>query len=99
MLFHGRFPSLSRLAPGALACILIVVLMSSCGGGGRTPAPPVIPAPFFSISAEQGFTVYPATTFYVTVKASEHGTTAPVMVSVGSLPAGLTTKSTFPMNV
>jgi hypothetical protein len=65
---------------------------SGSGGGGNSGAVSIV-------VDHLGVSTYPATTFHITVTAKTSGTTATPTISFLSLPAGLTTPNTFPMQV
>lgn len=69
---------------------------ASTGGGGSTGGSPETLALSASPSS---LTVSAGDAFFVTVTASESGTSATPTISLGTLPAGLSTTSTFPMSI
>lgn len=85
--------------------ILIVGALSGCGSGGGTEGGGgtgggSTPTPMLTVSVNPASpAVTPGDSFFVTVYAITTGTTATPTVSLGTLPAGLTTTSTFPMTV
>jgi hypothetical protein len=93
-------------ALSAVICFsfLAGIALVGCGGQAnsspsQTPSPPA-PTPTLSLSATpNAVSVTPGVSFHITVMASESATTATPMIILGTLPAGLTTASTFPMSV
>ena len=87
---------------GLLAGLFTAAALTSCGGhassgatnGGGTPSASLS----LSVSSST-LTVYPGTSFSVQVTASEYGTTATPTITIGALPAGLTTAQTFPLSI
>lgn len=82
---------------------LIPGLLMGCGGGSGTTTgtggsgnPP--PSLTLSVSPSSPV-VYPSSTFTLTVTASESGTTAAPSLTLGTLPAGITTNASLPMSI
>jgi hypothetical protein len=74
--------------------------ITSCGGGGGSSSPTPTPNPALAITVSSGnFTVYAGTTFSLTVTATATGTMATPTVTLGTLPAGFSSTSSFPMSV
>lgn len=71
------------------------VICGCGGGGGGTQGPPIL-AIFVSPATAQA---YDGTSFSVEISASVQNTTAPVTVTLGSLPAGLSSTTKFPLTV
>ncbi len=91
----------SALSAAICLGLLAGTTLVGCGGqtgSGSSPAP--TPAPSLSLIATPATVkVSPSVSFSVTVTASAFDTTATPTITLGTLPAGLTTTSTFPMSV
>lgn len=95
-----------NLAPPAAVYLGLAIAgigFAGCGGGGgasaSSPSTPV-PAAYLSLTADPSTAIVsPNDTFSVAIRANENGTTATPTITLGTLPAGLTTTSTFPMSV
>jgi hypothetical protein len=92
----------------ALLCLAlsVVTIMAGCGGsgtsggsGGAGGSGGTTTATLALSATPTSLIVTASDAFFVTVTASESGTTATPSISLGTLPAGLTTISTFPMSV
>jgi hypothetical protein len=75
----------------------LCLVLSSCGGGGdgASSQPPIL---VLSVSPST-VQAYDSTSFSVAVSADVRNTTAPVTVTMGSLPDGLTTTTKFPLTI
>lgn len=86
---------------GRLALVLgTASAVVSCGGGSGGGSSTIgIPAPpaFVLSATPDSATIYPNTTFTITV-ASQNAV-APAIVSIGSLPSGITTTTAFPVTI
>jgi len=84
----------------ALPClvILMITILSGCGGGtgGGASSPP----PTLSLSVTPSTsTVNAGSSFYVTVTATATNAQTLPTITLGALPAGITTSAFFPMSV
>lgn len=84
------------------ALFLLVIAMIGCGGGGSAGnhggGGDLLPTLSLSVSPANP-TIYSGVSFSVLVTATESGITATPTITLGSLPAGLSTSSVFPMSV
>lgn len=90
---HGRV---------ALFCGLLIsfLLSGGCGGGGNSGGPTPAPTSQLQLSfSPTTMNVNAGSAFQVTVTAWESGTTATPTISLGTLPSGLSSSSSFPMSV
>jgi len=74
-------------------------VMNGCGGGGGSTAPPLQTVALSLSVNPASATIAANDAFFVTVTAQESGTTATPAITLGTLPAGLSTTATFPMSV
>jgi len=89
----GRF----GLFASGLVCVFAI---TSCGGGGASSSQSPTPSPTLAIAvSSSSFTVYAGTTFSLTVTATATGTTATPTVTLGTLPSGFSSTSSFPLSV
>jgi hypothetical protein len=94
------------LKPAPQLCVVFVAatILAGCGSGGSpggtSGSGGGTTAATLALSASPASLIVTASdAFFVTVTASESGTSATPTISLGTLPAGLTTTSTFPMSV
>ena len=81
----------------SLLGLLAQIALTACGGGGGSSPPPITPT--LTLTASPGtLTVYDGTTFNIAVTASTNTGITPT-VTLGQLPAGLTSPTTFPLSV
>jgi hypothetical protein len=80
--------------------LICVLAITSCGGGGGSSSPAPTPSPTLAITVSSAnFTVYSGTTFSFTVTATATGTATTPIVTLGALPSGFSTTSSFPLGV
>jgi IPT/TIG domain-containing protein len=87
--------------------LFLFISFAGCGGGGTgggsTPITPPPPAPTLTLAISQvssfPLIIAASDSFFVTVTATASGTSATPTITLGTLPAGLSTSSTFPMSV
>ena len=91
----------ARLTEVSLFCALVLALTSvcGCGGGGGTGAGGGSTATLYLTATPSAATINPGVSFSVIVVATGSGTNATPSILLGTLPAGITTSATFPMNV
>lgn len=87
----------SRTLSTLLVAMSLSWMLASCGGGVNSQSPP--PPPFLSLAASpNSLTIYPNTSFVVTVTASTDQQVTPSLTAA-ELPAGITTTTTFPVPI
>lgn len=80
--------------------LILPILLSSCGGGGGTGGGGASPPGSLGlILAPSAVTVYPGSSFSITVTASETNNSATPTVSLGLLPNGITTSTSMPLAI
>ncbi|MGH9343328.1 MAG: IPT/TIG domain-containing protein, partial [Terriglobia bacterium] len=100
-----RFERMLESALLPFPVFLVAAALTGCGGGrggNSVPVPTPTPTPTATLSlsaSPSSLTVTASDAFFVTVTATESGTSATPTISLGTLPAGLSTTSTFPMSV
>lgn len=88
---------IGRFSIGLLLALSLSLVFVSCGSGGSSQLPP--PPPSLSLNATPNpLTIYPNTSFVVTVAASTNQSVTPTLTAA-QLPAGITATTTFPVAV
>lgn len=78
--------------------IATAILLASCGGGSSAPVPPMQPTLVLS-SSPNTISAYASTSFSISITAVTKGTTTIPAVTIESLPAGLTSSTSFPLSI
>jgi len=79
---------------------LMAAVLTGCGGGGTGGGSTPPPTTTLSLTVSpSSLLISQSDSFFVTVTATATGTTATPTIALGTLPAGLTTTSMFPMSV
>ena len=84
------------------ADLVLLGLLEACGGGSQTgiPTPPPPPSPSLSLQVSPStLTLVPGNSAPVRIAATEIGSTATPSVTLGTLPQGVTTTTTFPLPI
>jgi hypothetical protein len=75
------------------------LLFTACGSGGSSPSAPTPPATFNLAISPGTLTVYDQTTFSVSVSASGNPSGSTPSITLGQLPSGFTSSTTFPLSI
>jgi len=93
-----RRPGWSFSSNFLFLCVLALLLTACGGGGGGNGGAPPAP-PFLDLTVTPSSVVtYPSSTFTANISASTNAGVTPT-ITLGTLPAGLSTNTTFPLSV